>query len=229
MEKNSVYYTLLESMEQDLCPLCYLTEESVKSTMGSILYEGMTDFQFRSELKKSRGFCHHHAQVFFQEGDALAHALVYSDALRGALEDAVNDDFSAYDTEKDCYFCKHARKTEELYASALTEAFLDAEFLEQYKKGGMLCMHHLGMVRRIGKAKKVPEEQYVAIAQATVDKYQALISHLDEIQRKNDYRYTNEAWTDAEKVAWKRAVDVICDRVGLPREKTKKKGLFGKK
>lgn len=228
MEKNSVYYTLLESMEQDLCPLCRLTEESVKSTMGSILYEGMTDFQFRSQLKKARGFCRHHAQVFLQEGDALAHALVYSDALRGALEDAVADDFSVYETEKDCYFCKHARKTEEVYTAAMTEAFGEAEFLEKYKKDGLLCMHHLGLVRQNGKVKKVSEEQYLAVAQATVDKYQALIAHLDEIQRKNDYRYTAEKWTDAEREAWKKAVDVICDRVGLPRSPAKKKGLFGR-
>ena len=65
--------------------------------------------------------------------------------------------------------------------------------------------------------------------QATVDKYQALIGHLDEIQRKNDYRYTKEQWTEAERVAWKQAVDVINDKVALPRQAPKRKGLFGKK
>lgn len=229
MEKNAVYFTLLESMEQDCCPLCRLTDESVKSVMGSILYEGMTDFQFRSDLKKTRGFCHHHAQVFLREGDALAHALVYGDALRGALEDAVADDFSVYEEIKDCYFCRHAQKTESLYVSAILEAFGEEEFLEAYRKSGMLCMHHLGKIRKAGKEKKVPEEAYLRLAQITVDKYQALIGHLDEIQRKNDYRYTKEQWTDAERIAWKQAVDVINDKVALPRQAPKRKGLFGKK
>ena len=58
-----------------------------------------------------------------------------------------------------------------------------------------------------------------------------MITELDEIQRKNDYRYTGEEWTEGERTAWKRAVAVINDRVGLPRNPKPpvKKGLFGRK
>ena len=228
MDKDMIYHALRDSMENDCCPICRRTDESVRQTMRSILYEGMTDMDIRKAIMAQRGFCNHHSQVFLEEGDALAHAIVYSDALRGALKDAVADDFTPYETVKDCYFCQHARETEAQYVNACYDALHEAEFLEQYKKSGMLCMHHLHSIRKHSLAAKDAEAFYLTVAQATVDKYQILIKELDEIQRKNDYRFTGEKWTEGEKTAWKRAVSVINDRVGLPKEVQKKKGWFKK-
>ncbi len=231
MEKDIVYHALKDAMEEDCCPICRLTDESLHSTMRSILYESMTDMDIRTAIMKERGFCHHHSQVFLEEGDSLAHALVYSDALRGALQDVVNDEYAPYETQRDCYFCNHARESEEIYTRVFYEAYHEEEFVEQYKKSGLLCMHHLHGVRQHTLKHKEPDEFFVSIAQPTVDKYQVMIKELDEIQRKNDYRYTGETWTDGERTAWKRAVSVVNDRVGLPRNPKPpvKKGLFGRK
>jgi hypothetical protein len=228
MDKDTIYHVLKESMEHDCCPICRRTDESVRATMRSILYEGMTDMDFRKEIMSQRGFCNHHSNVFLEEGDALAHAIVYSDALRGALKDVVADDFTLYETEKDCFFCTMAKETEEQYVRACYEALHEEEFLDAYKQGGMLCMLHLHSIRKLSLASKEAEDFYLTVAQATVDKYQVLIRELDEIQRKNDYRFTGEKWTEGEKTAWKRAVNVINDRVGLPKVAQKKKGWFKK-
>ncbi len=225
MEQSRAYEILTENMQKEGCPLCRAVNDSVRQTMKSILYEGMTDRQIRERIRSQRGFCRHHGSMFLEVGDALAHAIVYGDALRAALKDVVADEFDAFEKPKVCYFCEHTQKAEDLYVNAMTLSCQNAEFLENYRKSAPLCLHHLHSVHECIKKKKLGEDLYTAVGQITIDNYQVLLDELDEIQRKNDYRFSHEAWTEGEKTAWKRVVGIIHDAVSLPQ---KKKGLFGK-
>ena len=229
MEKNIAYHALKDATCSNCCPVCALTDESVRQVMKNFLYEGMTDIEFRTKIKDARGFCQFHADMFLEEGDALAHALVYGDAIRGSLQDLLCDNFAPYDREKDCFFCTYARERQEVFEELCYEALHEEEYLQTYREGGLLCMHHMGAICRRAEKHRQPEEFYLGVAQITVDKYQILLKELDEIQRKNDYRYSGEEWTEGERTAWTRAVAVIHDRVGLPRPpKEKKRRLFGR-
>ena len=42
-----------------------------------------------------------------------------------------------------------------------------------------------------------------------------MLDSLSEIKRKNDYRYSEEEWTNDEKTAWKKVVGIINGRRGL--------------
>jgi len=231
MEKDIVYHALKDSMEGGTCPICAQTEANIRGTMRSVLYESMTDVEIRDTIKSARGFCRHHSNLFLEQGDALNHAIVYGDALRSALQDVVNGDYKYYEERESCYFCDMAKEAEDAYIRACWEAFHDEEFFSAYEKGGLLCMVHLHAMESASEKEKNGEEAYLKVAQTTVNKYQVMIKELDEIIRKSDYRNLKEEWTDGEKTAWKRAVSVIHDRVGIPRgtKKAAKRRLFGRK
>lgn len=230
MEKDIVYHALKDCMTDGSCPICAQTETNIRSTMRSVLYESMTDVEIRDTIKNARGFCRHHSNMFLEEGDALNHAIVYGDALRSALQDVVNGDYKYYEERQNCYFCDMAREAEDAYTKACWDAFHDEEFFSAYEKGGLLCMVHLHAMETASEKEKNGEEFYLKLAQSTIDKYQVMIRQLDEIIRKSDYRNLGEAWTDGEKTAWRRAVNVIHDKVGIPRTKQKpKRGLFSRK
>lgn len=230
MEKDIVYHALKDSMEGGACPICAQTSHAVRQAMKSILYESMTDMDIRNAIKDARGFCWHHSEMFLEEGDPLSHAIVYGDVLRSALHDVVYDRFHYYENRESCYFCDMAKETEAAYIKACYEAFHEGEFMEAYEEGGLLCMTHLHAMELESESHKESPEFFQQLAQTTVDKYQVMIKELDEIQRKSDYRNTKEAWTEGEKTAWRRAVAVVHDRVGIPREgKKAKRGLFQRK
>ena len=45
----------------------------------------------------------------------------------------------------------------------------------------------------------------------TIEKYETLLHDLEEIQRKSDYRYKDEDWTESEKKAWRQVVSLLID------------------
>lgn len=230
MEKDLVYHALLECMGNDACPICAQTEKNLRGTMRSVLYESMTDVEIRDTIKNARGFCRHHSNLFLEEGDALNHAIVYGDALRSALQDVVSGEYKYYENRESCYFCDMAKEAENTYIKTCWEAFHEGEFFSAYEKGGLLCMVHLHAMEKASEREKNGEAFYLKLAQTTIDKYQVMIRQLDEIIRKSDYRNLGEKWTDGEKTAWRRAVNVIHDKVGIPREqKPVKRSLFGRK
>ena len=73
----------------------------------------------------------------------------------------------------------------------------------------MLCMTHLYSMSRFNQT------IYKQIEKATLLKYQQLITFLDEIRKKNDYRFSDDEWSVGAKDAWKRAVAVINNQVGI--------------
>ena len=83
------------------------------------------------------------------------------------------------------------------------------EFKEKYQAEGMLCMTHLYSMSRFNQT------IYKQIEKATLLKYQQLITFLDEIRKKNDYRFSDDEWSVGAKDAWKRAVAVINNQVGI--------------
>lgn len=231
MEKDIVYHALLEGMEGRRCPVCEQVEKSVRQSMRSILYESMTDFSIRTRVRDARGLCHYHSGMFLQEGDPLAHAILYGDILRSALHDMEYDDFEKYEHHSGCIFCESAAEAEEIYRKACYHALHEAEFMEKYRTEGALCMKHLHAVEQEAEKAGEAPEFYTSVAQATVNQYQTLIHDLNEIQRKNDYHNTAEKWTQREKEAWQCAVGLVNDRVHLSADAPapKKAGLFSRR
>ena len=61
VEKSSVYFTLLEALEKDGCPVCRIMEEASASYLDTLFYEQVTDVGVRRKLRQARGLCNWHS------------------------------------------------------------------------------------------------------------------------------------------------------------------------
>lgn len=227
MEKNFAYIHLREEMKNRKCPICALIEKNTDQSIKTYLYECVMDPKLHERIVKMRGFCASHSRRFTENGDPLAHAIIYKDILHKAKKDISRRDFAEYTEHSECIFCKEERDNEKFYVSGFADAYEDADFRKQYQDEGLLCIHHLGKIYEA--APKI----YPEIEKDTLRKYEHLMDNLEEIQRKSDYRFTDEPWTDEEKVAWKVASATVGSGVEGRSERKEgeikdKKRIFGK-
>lgn len=162
--------------------------------MDGFLYESVNDVTIRKNICSSSGLCNFHAYMLMEMGDPLAHALVYSDLLKKAIDNMSGVSLkqnSLYQSHNDCLFCKQAKESEDTY----NIAFADAEFKGKYISEGLLCMPHLELI------KNLKWHEIDKIVDISLGKYRGLINDLSEIKRKNDYRFSSEDWTEQEKAA----------------------------
>ena len=57
MKMDIVGHTLFEAMSDDLCPICELVMESIKSAIHSFLYDGVNDPGLRKRIKERLPIC----------------------------------------------------------------------------------------------------------------------------------------------------------------------------
>lgn len=208
MNKDMVYFELIDACNNNCCPICELIKKRTLQSMDGFLYESVNDISIRKELKDSRGLCNYHSRLLLSMGDPLSHAIIYTDLIKLAINDIEKEYYSPYEEHLNCRYCKAEAEADKTYSAVFLNSFLDKEFQDAYKTGGILCMSHLHAIQCISEKNK-SKGLYEFIKKITVEKYKELIFSLSEIIRKNDYRYSDEKWTDNEKMAWKRAVGLI--------------------
>lgn len=222
---DNLDYKLMESLRGNHCPVCDNVLRLTKSSMKSFLYECVRDRGVRTELRDARGLCPDHAFMLRDEGDPLAHAIVYHDILEESRKDMFDGNFEPYRYHSGCRWCREAREYEHDYVNAFLKCFEEPEFEAAYKKNGLVCMYHLGMLQDAAVQRK-KSAVFEKIRDITAEKLDALLESLNEIRRKSDYRFTDEKWTDEEASAWKEAVEVTDERTGITREPAPKKNSF---
>ncbi len=220
MPKDTVYYELLEACTDGQCPICLLTSSHVAQMMKGFLYSSVTDPSRREKIKRQHGFCGFHSRQLLELGDPLAHAILYSDLLNQAIKELDSGRKGAlkvYEGQEHCLFCETAEDCERLYLPAFLEGFAHTEFAESYQAGGMLCLPHLAKIAALAGRQHGRQAVFERLKDATAAHYQRLNHDLLEIQRKHDYRFQGEAWTDSEREAWKKVVSLFNDQTGLRR------------
>jgi hypothetical protein len=206
MSRDMVWHELFDRMQNNQCPICDLIHNRTLRSMDGFLYESVNDVSTRKNISNSYGFCNSHAYMLMEMGDPLAHALIYSDLLKQAIDNMSGISLkqnNLYQSHNECLFCKQAKESEEIYIKAFTDYFIDIEFREKYVSEGMLCLPHLELIKK-NKSFEVNK-----IINISLEKYRSLVVNLMEIKRKSDYRFSSEIWTEQEKAAWKKAVNVI--------------------
>jgi hypothetical protein len=162
-------------------------------------------------LRASRGFCRNHVSLLHATGDALGIAILYSDLAEAALTRWSIDSppkrhkligRSSARLEQ-CPGCAIESEANSRYSGALAAGLRDESVWTAVSECLSLCTAHVEQVASLA----IPEhaERLYAIEAA---KLELLRDELNEIIRKNDYRYRSEEW-GAERNAWIRALGLV--------------------
>ena len=186
-------------------------------------YEQVNDVALRAQLRQSAGFCNHHAHLWLKHArSVLGTALIYRDVLQAALRELDSGALNAArgrlrglkrlraagPARDDCVLCGVQREAETRYVEALS-AVLAAD--ESVSVSDGLCRRHVLMLMRSGGA---GAGALVARTRADVE---AMIQDLDEVIRKEDYRFRHETRSENERtvaaraIAWAAGVDGLVD------------------
>jgi Family of unknown function (DUF6062) len=204
------------------CAVCHLALRSVKRQIRSIAYEQVNDLDLRAQLRRAHGFCNAHAHQWLREArNVLGTALIYRDVLRASADELESGAtrrggllqglFSA-EREAACPVCEAQRNAESRYVSALVGLMAaDSAVRTRFEASAGLCRLHVLAALRIGG----PGAE--AIVVHTRQRIEALVAELDEVIRKEDYRFRHEPRTEGEKSAPSRAINWATGSDGLTR------------
>lgn len=199
------------------CVLCSLVDRSVERTLRAVLGEYVNDPETRLLLRRAQGYCRLHGRLLAEYGDPLAVAVLYADLARLTRERWQQRTprgvrgflFSSLSLQRGrsapspCPACIQAREAERRYTEALAAGLLDRETWHALEHGGALCIAHVESVME-----RAAPEAALRLRNMEMERLTALQAELEEIIRKNDYRFRDEPW-GAEKHAWLRALEKL--------------------
>lgn len=217
-EHDVLYYEILESLQAGGCAICRLARRASDSYLHAVIYEGVTDVQLREALRDARGVCYRHAwRLAGTRGAVLGTAIVYRDVintLTKALETqpaaparfrlpgrGQSDLARGLAPTAPCPACVLEDDAQHRTAKILLKHLDDAAINEAYLAAGGLCLPHFQITLAhagSGAAK--------TLAACQAQAWCRLRAELDELVRKHDHRFGRESITEAEAVAWQRAV-----------------------
>ena len=210
------------------CAVCQLTTRSVTRWLRAFLAEYVNDASTRETVRRARGFCAVHTGQLAGLGDALAIAILYSDLARLTRERWDQNSQNPRATKSwtiflgqwriskpasaslvtPCPACWAEKEAQTRYVTALAdglskEGLSKTEVWEALQANQGLCVPHIERIM----AHATPDAT-LRLRQLETQRLSDLQAELEEIVRKNDYRFRGEAW-GAEKDAWRRALDKL--------------------
>lgn len=217
------------------CALCRLVRSSVERGIQTLFSEFVNDPKVRDGWRRSGGFCTEHAVLAAALGDALGVAILYADLARLAREKLQTPQRSDVkfrisnlgryvgshfrwrgksthlpSFQSPCTACVLKAEAGARYAAALaaglsreTGGQTDEAVWEALEAGDRLCLNHLQQTLTF--AASAANQR---LREWEIQRLAALEAELEEIVRKNDYRFRGELW-GAERDAWLRALDKL--------------------
>ncbi len=208
-KKGSVHFDLLELFKGETCPVCRLASRHVARYLDTISYEAVNDIQTRDKLRAALGFCPTHAWHWLNLHNALGTAIIYKDVLTELIRrldslspPKVGGFFAARGRKNEpdiglspsgpCPACEVRDESFERSLDTFTSLLGDSEFVEEYQKSRAgLCLSHLRAV--LSHSHEPQFSRLVAIEKARLE---FTVGQLDELIRKYDYRFREEAVGD---------------------------------
>jgi len=217
--RDAAAFEVREALGQPGCAICRVTQRSVIRLLRTIASEQVNDLELRSQLRSAGGFCNPHAYAWLREAKStLGTALMYRDVLTAAQRELDSPPRGRRGRTwirpdrpvNDCPACLAQREAEARYIEALL-ASLAAEETSRvaFDASDGLCRRHALAAIRSGR------DGAECAAQRTRQVVAALIADLDEVIRKEDYRFRHEPRKDAERSAPARAVGFAAGFEGL--------------
>jgi hypothetical protein len=191
------------------CILCSLVTSAVTRGIKALFEEFVNDPESRLRIRSARGFCREHTRLVASTGDALGISILYADLAdqttqrwsRGAAGVAHGVGLVRRSRAGPCPGCDLEAEAHKRYSGALAAGLnLDLAW-DRLEESACLCVSHVESVA--AAATRDHAERLLALESEKLNKLRA---ELNEIIRKNDYRFRNEEW-GAERDAWLRAIN----------------------
>jgi hypothetical protein len=207
--RDAAVFEIREALTEPGCAICRLTLRSVARLMKSIAYEQVNDVDLRRTLREASGFCNVHAHQWLAGAQSvLGTALIYRDVVQTALRQLeapalprrgrLRKLLAGSSATARCPACEAQADAEAHFISALL--VLGEAEPELLAQADAVCRRHLVATLRTGG---VAAE---LVARRARDVMQRVIADLDEVIRKEDYRFRHEPRTEAERSATSRAI-----------------------
>ena len=235
VEKNSVYFAVLDALAKPGCAVCRVMEEASASYLDALFYEQVSDVEVRRKLRRARGLCNWHSwwaskmtsaalgisiiakDLIEEECTRLAKLEPRSfwrrlaDLIQGRLPRRVTlASLRAWRARAICPACQIAVEHERHALETVLNFIDEAQFARRYEGSTGLCLPHTARAAELAPSHPKLGD-FSAIQHG---KYARLTAELEEFCRKHDYRFTHEAW-GAEADAWQRALETLAGKSGV--------------
>jgi hypothetical protein len=144
--KHINYFELEKAIDKEPqgCPLCSIIRDRTASWLDDMLFEHISDREFRAKYRAAGGFCPEHAKALESFRDGLAVAII----SQGVLEDRIDAMKSGrpYRTHGQCPVCEEKGRIETEYLTFLLECEGnvedDKQLIQKFESGAGLCAPH---------------------------------------------------------------------------------------
>jgi len=126
--------------ESGACPVCHLAGKRTAKYLDSLLWEHVTDREFRYAFRAAGGFCQGHSRDLDSFRDGLAVAILHRDILGDRLEAFRKK--KAFKSKAPCVICKERERVEKTYFTLLSESAGTERAAFEASAG--LCVPHYG-------------------------------------------------------------------------------------
>jgi hypothetical protein len=212
--RDSSAFEVRDALAEAGCPICRLAVAAVDHHIATIAYEGVNDIAFRDRLRAAGGFCPSHAYRWLRDShNVLGTALIYRDLLSTARRElegtrpsgnlltrwrrsaARTDDVPDAGSTLECPVCKTQREAEARYLDALYAVLAERDGSEAFLRSDGLCLPHARVALARGGQAGTRVQAHM------LDVLAHLLAVLDEVIRKEDYRFRHEPRTEEERTA----------------------------
>jgi hypothetical protein len=206
------YYQLLDLFKEEQCPVCAIIHESLSHYFSTSFVEEINRAEFREPLRQSLGYCRRHSEYLrrfiTKKRYRLGIAILYEDILAQVVEwhmapkaTRLGSDSPALHSEQ-CPACNLEHEIEAYAAQLVADYLHDNEFQKQFRRSSGVCLPHLRAIA--AKTKNDSARRF--LFEAAVNHLSRTEHDIQELIRKNDYRFAGEKITKEEAASWQRAV-----------------------
>jgi hypothetical protein len=217
--RDTTVFEVQEALTEPGCSVCRLASRSVGRLIQTVAYDQVNDVALRGELRAAHGFCNQHAYRWLREArNVLGTAIIYRELIAAALDDLdaapakgrLLRALRGSENEAVCPACRAQHQAEHRYLEALLATLAhDATAVEAFQASHGLCRRHTSAATRRGGPGSA------CVADQTRNAMRDLLHDLDEVIRKEDYRFRAEPRTDNERTAPARAIAWVAGLEGL--------------